>query len=82
LGYRVEGNALVIYVKDTGSGIPDEVRAKLFERGTQGTGGTRGTSGLGLYNARKVIETHKGKIWVESESGKGTTFYFELPLER
>lgn len=74
---------LVVAVKDTGQGIPKEARAHLFtkffrvkaplEAGTKGTG-------LGLYISKNIIDAHKGRIWVESEAGKGSTFYFSLPI--
>jgi signal transduction histidine kinase len=80
LGYRLEEKVLVIYLKDTGPGIPEERRETIFERGVQGAGEVKGKAGLGLYNARKVVEAHHGKLWVESQVGKGSTFYFTLPL--
>ena len=80
LGYKVESPWFIGYVKDTGPGIPKERIKTIFERGTQGEEKNKGTMGLGLYNVAKVIEAHGGKVWVESEVGKGTTFYFSLPL--
>ncbi len=80
LGYRLEDKILVVFVKDTGPGIPKEKQQSIFERGIQGSDSNRGKAGLGLYNARKVMESHNGKLWVESDLGKGSSFYFTLPL--
>jgi PAS domain S-box-containing protein len=69
-------------VRDTGTGIPAEYHERIFERFTQGPGKVnrrRGT-GLGLTFCRLMVEAHGGRIWVESESGQGSTFYFTLPL--
>jgi PAS domain S-box-containing protein len=69
-------------VKDTGIGIKPEDQAKLFKidshHTTKGTNNEAGT-GLGLILCKELIEKNKGSIWVESEVGKGTTFYFTLP---
>ena len=80
MGHRLEDKILVIFVKDTGPGVSKENQETIFERGTQGKEENKGKAGLGLYNARKVVEAHKGKLWVESEPGKGSAFYFTLPL--
>jgi len=80
LGHRLEDNILVIFVKDTGPGIPKNMLETIFERGAQGSDDVKGKAGLGLYNARKVVEAHHGKLWAESELGKGSTFFFTLPL--
>jgi len=70
-------------VSDTGKGIPEGDQKKIFEPFYQSSndveGKPRGT-GLGLSISRGVIEKHQGKIWVESETGKGSTFYFTLPV--
>jgi signal transduction histidine kinase/putative methionine-R-sulfoxide reductase with GAF domain len=72
-----------ISVSDTGIGISPEDQAKIFEEFRQVGGDyahkTEGT-GLGLTLAKKFVELHGGKIWVESEVGKGSTFTFSLPL--
>ncbi len=79
----VENNGyIVIAVKDTGVGISTDNIKKLFYTHTSFT--TRGTdnekgTGLGLILCREIIEKHSGKIWVESELGKGSTFVFTLP---
>lgn len=70
---------LVFSVSDTGTGIPPEMLEAVFERFWQvGKNDKRGL-GLGLYIARSIVEAHGGKIWVESEVGKGSTFSFTLP---
>jgi ligand-binding sensor domain-containing protein/signal transduction histidine kinase len=75
-------NEVVFSVKDEGIGIAPEKVQTLFdleENMTQnGTSGEKGT-GLGLILSKEFIEMHNGKIWVESEPGKGSTFYFSVP---
>ncbi len=70
------------YVRDTGPGIPAEDLPHLFQKfyrvdnsATRTIGGT----GLGLFISRKIIELYNGRVWVESELGKGSTFYINLP---
>ncbi|MGD1119126.1 MAG: ATP-binding protein [Dehalococcoidales bacterium] len=77
------GNELCISVADEGVGIPPELHRKIFERFFQGEGrkaGRRKGAGLGLAICQGIIEAHGGKIWVESEPGKGAKFSFSLPL--
>ncbi len=73
-----------VAVKDTGVGIPLHQRDRVFTKFFRGDNvvrmQTEGT-GLGLYLAKNVIEKHGGKIWFESEEGKGSTFYFTIPIE-
>lgn len=78
------GNDQVVqfFVRDTGPGIPPEDVSHLFQKfyrvdssATRSIGGT----GLGLFICRKIIELYGGRIWVESELGKGSTFYINLP---
>ncbi len=78
-----EGYTL-IYVKDSGVGMPPELLNKLFKieenvtnKGTSGESGT----GLGLILCKEFVEKHGGKIWVESQVGKGSTFWFSLPKD-
>ncbi|HEX4683936.1 MAG TPA: HAMP domain-containing sensor histidine kinase, partial [Gemmatimonadaceae bacterium] len=73
-----DGDARVA-VADTGPGIPEEHRARLFDRFWQATGTDRRGIGLGLAIARGIVEAHGGKLWVESTVGRGTTFYFTVP---
>ena len=72
-----------ISVSDTGAGIAEENQARIFERFQQVNrvdgGGEKGT-GLGLAIAKELVELHGGKILVQSELGKGSTFSFTLPV--
>lgn len=74
---------VLIKIEDNGIGMKEEVKNNLFalDKGhsSLGTQNERGT-GLGLILCRDMIEMHKGKIWVDSEPGKGTTVYFTLPV--
>lgn len=73
---------LVFYVKDSGIGIPKEKHKEIFERFRIGDDTrTRKHSGvgIGLYISSKLIDLLGGKIWLESEQGKGSTFYFSIP---
>jgi len=68
-----------ISVSDTGPGIPAEALSHIFEPYWQ-VKKTRNGFGLGLFIAKTLVEAHRGKIWVESSVGCGTTFYFTLPV--
>ncbi|MDV7392846.1 sensor histidine kinase, partial [Arthrospira platensis SPKY1] len=74
-----ESDRAVVSVRDQGPGIPAEEVSKLFrffqKTSVRSTGGER-SSGLGLAIARKIVEGHGGAIWVETESGHGSTFSF------
>jgi signal transduction histidine kinase len=84
-GYEVRRSELLFYVKDSGIGIPEEEREKIFrnfskvehnkERFYQGVG-------LGLALNKKILELLSGKIWLESEVGKGSTFWFTIPSNK
>jgi signal transduction histidine kinase len=80
---RLGDNAAIISVVDTGIGIAPEDHEAIFEEfrqvGSNYTQKREGT-GLGLTLTRKFVEMHGGKIWVESEVGKGSTFTFTLPM--
>jgi len=69
-----------VTVRDTGSGISEEDMPHIWERFYKGKHSETGT-GLGLFICKFIIESHGGRIWAESEVGKGTAFMFTLPLK-
>jgi signal transduction histidine kinase len=79
---RQDGGALIA-VRDCGPGIPAQDLERLFRpfqvAGVRVTGGEKST-GLGLAIVKRIVEGHGGRIWVESEVGRGTTFYVALPI--
>ncbi len=74
---------IIVAISDNGIGIPSDTIGKLFhissKYSTSGTSNEQGT-GLGLILCKEFIDKHEGKIWVESQKGKGSTFSFSLPL--
>ncbi len=84
IGYTVSDSFIQFFVRDTGVGIPPEFHQKIFERFRQvNNGSTRkyGGNGLGLPISKSLVELLGGKIWIESEPGKGSTFYFTVPKD-
>jgi signal transduction histidine kinase len=76
--HAVESNGEIMFsLQDTGSGIPEEIRDRLFDSFV--TSGKEGGTGLGLAIVKKVIDEHKGRIEVESKQGVGTTFKIYFP---
>jgi len=72
-----------VQVADTGPGIPESERGRIFEEFHQVDSSNtkkKGGTGLGLAIAKRIIELHRGRIWVESEVGRGSTFRFEVPV--
>ena len=77
-------NSLVVSVEDTGPGIASEDQKRVFEPFQQLDNSIHrryGGSGLGLTICKQLIDMHQGKMWLESELGKGTTIFFSLPLQ-
>ncbi len=77
-----KSDEIVLSVKDDGRGIPSNAIQNIFKKFYQvDTSSTRekGGSGLGLSICKGIVEAHGGKIWVQSELGKGTTFFFTIP---
>jgi signal transduction histidine kinase len=81
---KQERGGIIISVKDNGLGIPKDHAEKLFDPFTPskriGTAGEQ-PFGLGLYISKQIIEAHHGRLWFESEEGKGTSFFVFLPQE-
>ncbi len=82
IGLTGDTDVVQIYIRDTGAGIPAADIPHLFQKfyrvdnsATRTIGGT----GLGLFISRKIVELYKGRIWVESQVGKGSTFFINLP---
>ena len=79
----IHDSFLTIFVSDTGIGIPADKHAQIFQSFEQAEGSTEreyGGTGLGLTITKQFVELHGGKIWLESEIGKGSTFYFTMPI--
>ncbi len=76
-----DNEKIIVSVKDEGLGISSKQLPYIFERffRAEKTKNLEGI-GLGLYLCRQIIHAHKGQVWVESEEGKGSTFYFSIPL--
>lgn len=85
IGYKENDDELLFFVRDTGIGILEENQKQVFayfmQENTASTRGYEG-SGLGLTIAKGLVELLRGKIWLNSEKGSGTTFYFYIPLEQ
>ena len=83
-GYHIKGNFLEFYVKDSGIGVPKDRQEAIFERFIQADIDdkmARQGAGLGLSISKAYVEMLGGKLWVESEEGKGSLFYFTLPCD-
>jgi PAS domain S-box-containing protein len=81
----IEDGVAEISVSDTGVGIPAAEHAPVFDKFYQAGSTTRGLkegTGLGLAIAKQLVEAHGGKIWLESEPGKGSRFAFTMPVEK
>jgi PAS domain S-box-containing protein len=79
---KVQDEDILIGISDTGKGIPAEYLDTIFDRFAQidrKKQGKAASVGLGLYFCKLVVESHGGKIWAESELGKGSTFFFTFP---
>lgn len=81
IGAEVHDDELTIWVRDNGVGISPEIQKLLFEKtagySTRGTANEKGT-GLGLILCKEFVERNGGRIWLESEEGKGSTFFFTV----
>ncbi len=81
VGARQEGDWVSIWVKDNGPGIPLSEQERIFDKFARLRGGQKVNGlGIGLAFCRLAVQGHGGKIWVESEPGKGSTFHFTFPI--
>jgi signal transduction histidine kinase len=85
VGAKRNGDFVEFFVQDEGRGIPKNEQERIFEKFARvqvgASGNTKGL-GLGLAYCKLAVEGHGGKIWVESELGKGSRFLFTLPISR
>lgn len=81
VGLTREANEVIVWVKDSGIGIPVDKQQDIFTRfyRVDNDNPTISGLGIGLYLSREIIMRHGGRIWAESEPGKGSTFFFSLP---
>jgi signal transduction histidine kinase len=81
IGVRAERDPLGLRftVRDNGPGISPDQIGHLFDRHWQPEGGQKRGHGLGLFIVRGIVEAHGGRVWVESELGRGSTFLFTIP---
>jgi len=82
---EIEGDALHqrLALRDHGPGIPTDELDSIFSRFWQGEEQvSSGNCGLGLFLCRAILDQHNGRIWAESEAGRGATFCFEIPVDR
>jgi signal transduction histidine kinase len=80
ISITIKDKNVIISVADTGKGIPDEIKPKLFVEG--GKFGETGHTGLGLYIIKKTIDRYGGRVWVENNQPRGSIFVIELPQVR
>jgi len=79
LGATADGAEVRFFVADTGPGIPAAEVPHVFDRYFQARRRNREGIGLGLSIAKGIVDAHGGRIWVESDLGRGSTFFFTLP---
>ena len=81
VGATTADGFVTVSVRDEGRGLAADKREKIFERFENAVGPNEGSGlGLGLFIARQIVTSHEGQIWVESEPGRGATFFVRLPV--
>jgi signal transduction histidine kinase len=80
VGASPKDGEVLFWVADDGAGVSAQDLPRLFDRFWQATRADRRGAGLGLSIVKAIVDAHGGRIWVESEGGVGTTFYFTLPV--
>jgi len=80
---RKRNNEILMAFKDQGPGIPEDLQETIFQPFVTGVtpGGKKKGTGLGLVIASRIVQAHKGEIWVDSKINEGFTFYFSLPIQ-
>jgi signal transduction histidine kinase len=83
LNVRQDDSSVIVAVKDTGPGLPDKEQKRIFEPYHRVSSDREelGGLGLGLALCRRLVELHGGRIWVGSQPGSGSTFFFALPIQ-
>jgi signal transduction histidine kinase len=79
VGAKLDDTEVLFWVDDTGIGIEPEDISHVFDRFWQARRSRRGGAGLGLAIVREIVRAHGGRLWVDSEPGSGSTFFFTLP---
>lgn len=82
VGAKLDKGKVLVWVSDQGLGIPKSQQQKIFNRFYQVEEKKSRGFGLGLYITKQILKLHKGKIWVKSREGEGSTFYFKLPFRK
>jgi signal transduction histidine kinase len=85
LELKPDGENVHVVLSDTGIGIPRDEQPRLFEeffRASNARGSVKDGSGLGLAMVKQVVDRHGGRIWVESQEGRGSAFHILLPRAR
>jgi light-regulated signal transduction histidine kinase (bacteriophytochrome) len=77
IGFENKNNQTIYFIKDNGIGIEKNYHSKIFQTFTKLQNNTQ-SSGIGLSIVKKIIDSYNGKIWIESEKGLGTTFFFTM----
>lgn len=84
ISLKIKNKEIEFSIKDTGPGIPQDQKERIFTKFFRGSNiikiSTEGT-GLGLFITKNIVEAHGGRVWFESEEGKGATFHFSLPIK-
>ncbi|MBK6645650.1 MAG: GHKL domain-containing protein [Anaerolineales bacterium] len=75
------GGEIIFFVEDNGIGIEPQYQERIFGLFNKLDTNTEGT-GIGLALVKRIIEVHNGRIWLESQPGRGSTFYFTLPITK
>ncbi len=83
LSHKIENKLILFYVEDTGIGIEKELQERIFDRFTKGNTNSKNVyrgAGIGLFLTKKMVEILGGRIWLDSQINKGSTFYFTVPI--